>query len=580
MPSDFEEDELKYRTFNDEEENDEDADEDGEAEDADEDEDDEDEDDEDEDGEDEEADDEEADDDEADDDEDGEDEDADEDDEADDDEDGEDEDADEDGEADDDEDGEDEDADEDGEAEDGEDEEADDDEAEDDGDGEDEDADEDGEAEDDEDEDGEDEDADEDGEAEDDEDEDGEDEDADEDGEAEDDEDEDGEDSEYEEEVEAELETWESIEVSEEIFSVEEYSSAIEADWQDDTGDWSDARYEESARRLFGKSKYFNESWSARWEDQGYRPSPRAESYRKQLAQVAPQAASAINFVEKDGELTLLGFVTIGLLKQLRELFPNARLGKLRTTLKKLNRSRRKPKKLPNSLKKRKTAKGVDLRKFCTPIGDQKQTSRCCAFAMTHAVEMVANMVGKNYPRLSPSFTMWNFQKAQGDARDFQYAAKGGRGTSLSRQRCAQLLAAAGTCRQELWEDDSQSPAAKESAMAADAKNYKLTALARPVGIDDLKTVLSQGCPVSVCMTTGPAFSSVARDGRINSAEKPSGQHGYHAMLMVGFVGNFFIIKNSWGHHWGDQGYCYVPKSVLAQSKPEFVAIVVKKSGK
>jgi C1A family cysteine protease len=78
-------------------------------------------------------------------------------------------------------------------------------------------------------------------------------------------------------------------------------------------------------------------------------------------------------------------------------------------------------------------------------------------------------------------------------------------------------------------------------------------------------------------MNTGEAFSDVGRDGQFTAAEKGSGRHGRHAMLIVGYTGNFYIIKNSWGTEWGDKGYCYVPKNVLEQSDPELVAVLVKK---
>ena len=34
---------------------------------------------------------------------------------------------------------------------------------------------------------------------------------------------------------------------------------------------------------------------------------------------------------------------------------------------------------------------------------------------------------------------------------------------------------------------------------------------------------------------------------------------GGHAMALVGYTKNAFIIRNSWGNNWGENGYCYYP---------------------
>ena len=86
--------------------------------------------------------------------------------------------------------------------------------------------------------------------------------------------------------------------------------------------------------------------------------------------------------------------------------------------------------------------------------------------------------------------------------------------------------------------------------------------------------MLSSGYPVHVGMNTGKAFQSLGRSGVLDVSEKPSGDHGRHAMLIVGYTGNYFIIKNSWGEGWGDKGYAYVPKKILAEAEPELVAII------
>ena len=90
--------------------------------------------------------------------------------------------------------------------------------------------------------------------------------------------------------------------------------------------------------------------------------------------------------------------------------------------------------------------------------------------------------------------------------------------------------------------------------------------------------MLSAGNPVQFGMNTGEAFSEIGRDGVFKAAEKPSGMHGGHAMLIVGYIGNYFIVKSSWGTRWGDKGYCYIPKKVLAASDPDFTALILQRA--
>ena len=131
-----------------------------------------------------------------------------------------------------------------------------------------------------------------------------------------------------------------------------------------------------------------------------------------------------------------------------------------------------------------------------------------------------------------------------------------------------------GTCRQELWPDQAEEPRVNERQMAEDASQYKLQARPHPIALEDVKKVLSAGSPVHVGMNTGPMFADVGRDGVISASEAPSGRHGRHAMLMVGYKENYYIVKNSWGEQWGDKGYCYLPKNVVAEGEPEFIAVL------
>jgi hypothetical protein len=404
------------------------------------------------------------------------------------------------------------------------------------------------------------------------EDEESDDEDEDDDEETDEEETEEDEESDDEEEDDAE----ELVAVDDDVFgSAEDYENAEEADFEADDGEWSEADYQASAERLFGENEFFGETVEDQLASEGYEPAEDDELVAR-MDSIFADASTSVRFFIKDGVVCPVGFVPAQYIALILEEFPDADLSLLRTTV--VNRVKPvKPGKLPSVIEKVDPKDTVDLRKYCSPIGDQGQTSRCAAFAWTHALEMANKIAGVGDARLSPTYSMLQFQKMQGDASDYEYAWSGGGGT-IGGVKPGRVLIENGTCKQELWPDTAQGPAKKEELLAKDATNYKLAAKLVSVKLDDLKKVLSAGCPVELAMNTGEAFSTLGRDGIFKDAEPPKGKHGCHAMLIVGYIGNFYIVKNSWGTKWGDNGYCYMPRKVLAGSNPEFIAVMVGQS--
>ena len=394
--------------------------------------------------------------------------------------------------------------------------------------------------------------------------------------ESDDEDDEDEEDDEDDEEDEDDDED-EVVAVDDDVFgSAEDYENAEEADFVADDGDWSEADYQASAERLFGENEFFGETVEDQLASDGYAPA-NDDDLTARMNNIFVDASTSVSFFIKDGVVCPVGFVPAQYIALILEEFPDADLSLLRTTV--INRVKPvKPGKLPSVIDKVDPKDTVDLRKYCSPIGDQGQTSRCAAFAWTHALEMANKIAGVGDARLSPTYSMLQFQKMQGDASDYEYAFSGGGGT-IGGVKPGRVLIENGTCKQELWPDTAQGPAKKEEQLAKDASNYKLGARLVPVKLDDLKKVLSAGCPVELAMNTGEAFSTLGRDGIFKDAEPPKGKHGCHAMLIVGYIGNFYIVKNSWGTKWGDNGYCYMPRKVLAGSNPELIAVMVGQSG-
>ena len=368
--------------------------------------------------------------------------------------------------------------------------------------------------------------------------------------------------------------------VDEDVFASRDAWDADDEDFEDDAGDWTSDDYHEVATTLFGDHEFFGDTAEQRYLDEGFNPVDEDHPYVSDVMSRVPEGA-AIRFFEKDGNVVPRGFLTSAALALLESSFPDLVLDLLHITVQRrpldVQESIAQPT-LPDALKNVTPADSVDLRKYATPVGDQGSTSRCAAFAWTHALEMLGNIQGKPLPRLACSFTMYRFQQLQGDLKDWKWAWKGGDGTSGTWQPGKQLFTA-GTCRHDLWHNDKKEPSAGLDELEADAQNHRVDAEVYDVTVEEMKKCLSAGLPVQISMATGEAFQDIGRDGVMKAAEKPSGQHGYHAMLCVGYVGNYFIVKNSWGDDWGDKGYCYIPKKVLVESEPEAVAIVPRKPG-
>ena len=390
---------------------------------------------------------------------------------------------------------------------------------------------------------------------------------------------------EYEEGDEEEFDDEFSQELDEDVFGDrEEYPNAQDEDFEEDEGDWTPEDYEVSAQAFFGEGEYYGDTAEQQYMDDGYEISEENEQYLSELENEVEGISDIVQFYNSGDNVVPRGFVPMESLSVIRDRFPDADLSKLHTSvpgMKNKSKSKNKSGKaakqsLPQSVSNIDSKDKVDLRKYCSPIGDQGQTGRCSAFAWTHAIEMAFNMKGQEVPPLACSYTMLSFQNLQGDMQDFEYAYSGGEGTIGGPEPGVEIMST-GTCREELWPNDAEEPEVEAEEMEEDAGNYSVEDVKiQTIELEDVKKILSAGGFVHVGMNTGKAFSEIGRDGIMNAAEAPSGQHGRHAMLIVGYVGNYYIVKNSWGTEWGDNGYCYIPKNVLAESDPDLSAVLFK----
>src|SRR5579872_1460805 len=242
--------------------------------------------------------------------------------------------------------------------------------------------------------------------------------------------------------------------VDDDVFqSASDFPNADASDFEDDPGDWTAEDYQESAQNLFGDRQFFGDTLVQQKTDEGFQPYE-DEHFSRAFDEIAPGAGETVHLFERDGKLFAFGLLSQAALELLMAQYTGIDMSNVDVAVPPKGEPAP-PEPLPPAFADVAEQDAVDLRKYCTPIGDQGQTGRCSAFAWTHAVEMSRNILQEDSPRLSPNFTMLEFQQMQGDAQDYQYAYAGGDGT-ISGPDPGRVLVANGTCRQDLWPDDSR----------------------------------------------------------------------------------------------------------------------------
>lgn len=199
--------------------------------------------------------------------------------------------------------------------------------------------------------------------------------------------------------------------------------------------------------------------------------------------------------------------------------------------------------------------KQVDLREHCSPVEDQGQVGSCTANAVVGAMEHQVRREGRPAVDLSRMFVYFNARRMSGhESADT--------GVRISQGMAAFL--AFGAPPEAAWPYDPGLVAREpDEGTYTKARDYVPNEYARLEGLDNVKGSLARGYPVVFAASLPePYWDAVRATGR---AAPPSREallaahtaEGTHAMLLVGYDDNAreFLIRNSWGQHWGENGY-------------------------
>lgn len=216
----------------------------------------------------------------------------------------------------------------------------------------------------------------------------------------------------------------------------------------------------------------------------------------------------------------------------------------------------------------------VDLRPYSSARHDQRSTGSCVGQSLIKALEIkrIINQGHANHVDLSVLSLYYNAR-----ARMTPPMTNQDNGTHIS--LACDVLRSIGVCRDEMHPfsvskvfDEPSVMAARECRLNQIKSHYKIKSVGQ-ARLDDIIFNLRAGNPVVFGTTVGKDWMSY-RGGK-NPLRVETRPKGGHAMVIVGHVDGLFIVENSWGKSWGDDGFGYVHPDVFTHASTRDMWVIV-----
>jgi len=199
-----------------------------------------------------------------------------------------------------------------------------------------------------------------------------------------------------------------------------------------------------------------------------------------------------------------------------------------------------------------------------TPISNQLSLSSCVANCVGDLLEIIIGLEDPaNVVQISRLHLYWS-------ARSYTRDTGKDEGTFIA--NAIDSLRTLGVCREETWPYDvtkvfAQPPlrAYKESLDNKVLEYYRIYGGATSRA-DGVEVAVRANHPVTIATAVDNSFIAYRGGGKVWMP--PSSWVGYHAMIVVGVRTTAngrreFLLRNSWGAGWGDNGHAWVHESYI-----------------
>lgn len=218
--------------------------------------------------------------------------------------------------------------------------------------------------------------------------------------------------------------------------------------------------------------------------------------------------------------------------------------------------------------------KVIDMRDHCPPIFNQGKLGSCTANAICANYEFIFmkehGLTKNNADIFSRLFVYWN-------ERELENSTDKDSGASLRDGILS--IHTNGVPLEQYWPYDISKFAEKpdEKAYIAALKHVSIKYARLDRDINQLKQCLAEGNPFVFGFAVYESFEceDIAKTGIMSVPTEKEKLLGGHAVMAVGVDENkkCFIVQNSWGDTWGDNGFFYMPYDVMFGSPKQNLEI-------
>lgn len=197
----------------------------------------------------------------------------------------------------------------------------------------------------------------------------------------------------------------------------------------------------------------------------------------------------------------------------------------------------------------------ADLRPLMPPIQDQGEIGSCTAHATVAVLEHNLMVQQVQFVPRSRLFAYYNARWAEGGQK-----VDGG----ATLRDMVSGLSNFGICTEDIWPYDTTQVLTRPTNDCFNkAVPNRIRLYARLNTLDDMLMCLAAGYPFIFGFSVYESFESdaVATSGVLKLPSSQEEMVGGHAVCAVGYdrTNEWFIVRNSWGPTWGQQGYFTIP---------------------